>query len=237
MCRTAGFARVELNRVHDYGAAISCYRTWGEAGGARTGRIELAGVYHADTGGLNFRSGSSDEYVSCRVAAGADLTLDSVQAEVGGYGARPVSVGWADGYQAVNFKLPPGLGPGWHAVRLRTADAESNRVEIAVDVPAAAERLSVRGVSDAVSWDASRISLRNGFAAVWVDGLPANADRGNVGVTIAGRRQVVTFVGAAGADGTRQVNVRLAGYTPQGRQPIEVSFGTAVAVAEVEITP
>jgi tRNA (mo5U34)-methyltransferase len=236
MCRTAGFVRAELNNVHEFGAAVSCYRTWGDAGGIRTGKLELAGVYHADTGGINFQSRSSDDYVSCRVAAGVDLTMDSVQAEVGGYGARPVSVGWADGYQAVNFKLPPGLAPGWHPVRLRTKDAESNSVEIAVDVPAEPERLNVRGVCDAVSWEASRISLRNGFAAVWVEGLPANADRGNVEVAIAGRQQFATFVSGA-ADGARQVNVQVARYTPMGRHPLQISFGKAAAAVEVEIVP
>ncbi len=28
MCRTAGFARAELIEVHDYGAAVACYRHW-----------------------------------------------------------------------------------------------------------------------------------------------------------------------------------------------------------------
>ena len=27
-CRTAGFARVELSNVQDYGAAVTCYRKW-----------------------------------------------------------------------------------------------------------------------------------------------------------------------------------------------------------------
>ena len=30
LCRTAGFARVELANRHDYGAALTCYRKWRE---------------------------------------------------------------------------------------------------------------------------------------------------------------------------------------------------------------
>jgi tRNA (mo5U34)-methyltransferase len=239
-CRTAGFVHVELNNVHDYGAAVSCYRTWQPAYPSRPPamKLQLVGVFHTDSAGINFQSRSSDEYVGCRLSAeGADLTVDSVQAEVAGYAARPVFVGLAEGYWQVNFKLPPGLPAGWHQVCLRTPEAESNPLEIAVDVPLETESVSIRSVCDGVSWEPARISLNNGFASLWIHGLPANADRDNIRVMLAGRRQFATFVGPPDGDGVRQVNVRVSGNTPLGTQQVEVRIGaTNAPPVTVEVT-
>jgi tRNA (mo5U34)-methyltransferase len=236
-CRTAGFVRVELENAHDFGAAVSCYRTWTPRPAA-TRKLNLVGAFHTDSGGVNFASRSSDDYIGCRVAVeGAELSIDSVEPEVGGYATLPVFVGEVEGYWQVNFKLPPGLSPGWHEVRLRTPDAESNAVEVAVDVPLRAESLRVASVADGVDWQPCRVSLKNGFASLWVEGLPRNADRSNVRVSIAGRRHFPTFVGTPGADGATQVNVRLSPNTPEGPQSIEVEFGGVwTAPATVEIT-
>lgn len=227
LCRTAGFVRVELSNVLDFGAAVSCYRTWNPAVSASRGTsLRLVGAFNTDTGGINFRSTSSDDYVSCRIAAGGvDLTLSSVLPEVSGYGAQPVFVGLVEGCWQVNFRLPPGLSSGWHEVRLRTADAESNPVEIAVDVPLASETLHITGVSDGVNWRPNQVSMKSGFASIWVRGLPKNADRNNVKVYIAGKRQFTTFVGSPGPDGVRQINARVTANTPQGRQELYVQFG------------
>jgi tRNA (mo5U34)-methyltransferase len=228
-CRSAGFVRVELENVHDYGAAVTCRRTWAPSKRPER-RLELVGAFHTDNGGINFESRSPDDYVGCRVAlGGADLTVDSVQPEVSGYASAPVFSGVVEGCWQVNFKLPPGLSSGWHQVRLRTPEAESNPVEIAVDVPPVAESLEIRSVCDGVDWQPSRVSLRNGFLSMWVHGLPRNADRNNVKVSIAGRRQVTTFVGSPGADGATQVNIRVRPNTPAGRQRIEVEFGAVYA--------
>jgi tRNA (mo5U34)-methyltransferase len=239
-CRTAGFARVELNHVHDFGAAVSCHRTWSPAARATPpgASLKLVGAFHTDSGGINFRSTSSDDYVGCRVEAdGAELTLDSVQPEVGGYGSRPVFVGAVEGHWQVNFKLPPGLSSGWHAVRLRTPDAESNAIEIAVDVPVRAESLEIRSVCDGVNWRPFEIAKQSGFASIWAHGLPRNADRNNVKVSIAGKRQITTFVGAVGPDGTTQVNVQLRPGLPEGKQEIGLRFGDSASAVAVEITP
>src|SRR5581483_11498441 len=206
-CRTAGFARVELNHVHDFGAAVSCHRTWKSISrpAAPDAKLNLVGAFHTDSGGVNFRSTSSDDYVGCRVVAeGTELTLQSVQPEVGGYGSQPVFVGQVEGHWQVNFKLPPGLSSGWHPVRLRTPEAESNAIEIAVDVPERAESLEIRSVCDGVSWRPFEISKKSGFASLWVHGLPRNADRNNVKVSVAGKRQITSFVGSPGPDGATQ---------------------------------
>jgi tRNA (mo5U34)-methyltransferase len=239
-CRTAGFLRVELNNVHDFGAAVSCYRTWNPrlVSVPVAPKLKLMRAFNLDTGGINFRSTSSDDYVGCCLAAeGADLTLRSVFPEVNGYGALPVFVGRAEGFWQVNFKLPPGLLSGWHAVRLRTADAESNPVEIAVDVPLVSESLNITGVRDGVNWRPFQVSLKNGFASIWVCGLPRNADLNNVRVNLAGCRQHTTFVGSPGLDGVTQVNARLMATTPTGKQELDIRFGSVgTSAVTVEIT-
>jgi tRNA (mo5U34)-methyltransferase len=229
LCRTAGFARVDLANVHQYGAAVTCRRLWdaGSPGAA----AQLHWAAHAENYGINFDARSSDEYVACAFAAeDGEITRDTVEPQAGGYGVRPVLVGSAEGGWRAHFKLPPGLAPGWHEVRVRTRGSGwSNAVEIAVDVPFQAESLTVHGIADALSWAAGRVSLANGHLALWIGGLPRNADRNNVRVEIGGRAQLTTYVGPPNAAGVRQVNVKLHERTPGGIQPLFVRAGGAEA--------
>ncbi|MBZ5617462.1 MAG: DUF1698 domain-containing protein [Acidobacteriia bacterium] len=232
MCRTAGFARAELSNRHDYGAAVTCYRSWGSRPGAAAARApELLAAVNPDNYGINFRS-AKDEYVTCRFSApGRELSRDTVFPEVGGYGVRPVFVGDVeDGSCLVHFKLPPGLAAGWHEVRLRTSGShQSDALRIAVDVELAAGHLEIKGACDGVSWEASRVSLANGFLSLWVEGLPENADIANVTVEIGRERQFVHFVGAPDAAGVRQVNVRVDERCGVGVREVAVSFGEVPA--------
>jgi tRNA (mo5U34)-methyltransferase len=206
-CRTAGFARVELNNVQDYGAAVTCYRKWD--------RIEPAGckllaAAHAENFGVNFRT-DRDEYVACCVEG-----EPSRQPIVGEYGVSPIFTGKTDaGYWQVNFKLPPGLPPGWHPVRL----GNSNAIEIAVDIAPDIDELRLESASDGVTWDRGRMSLRNTFLSAWVQGLPRNADVHNVKAYVAGERQQVTYVGPDG-----QINLRLSGVAP-GEHAVRIECG------------
>ena len=50
MCRVAGFARVELCSVLDYGAQLACYRKWPEPEGPEEAPI-LQSVLHAENFG------------------------------------------------------------------------------------------------------------------------------------------------------------------------------------------
>lgn len=227
LCRTAGFARVDLSNRHAYGAAVTCFRSWGSLPGpAAAGAPELLAAVSPDNYGVNFRS-AKDEYVTCRISApGAELSRDTVFPEVGGYGVRPVFVGDVeDAGCLVHFRLPPGLTPGWHEVRLRTAGSHaSDALRIAVDIDSVAERLEIKGACDGVSWQPSRVSLANGFLSLWVEGLPENADIANVKVEIGQRRQFVNFVGAPDAKGVCQVNVRVTGCGT-GVREVAVGFG------------
>jgi tRNA (mo5U34)-methyltransferase len=192
LCRTAGFARVEISNVQDYGAAVTCRRKWDQVALCDA---KLLAAVHAENFGINFR-GDRDEYVSCCCEG-----QPPPQPTVGEFGVHPIFVGKMDaGYWQVNFMLPPGLPPGWHPVRL----GNSNALELAVDVPLDVRELRIDTVCDAVSWDKGRMSLANLFLSTWVEGLPKNADVHNVKAYLDGQRQPVTYVGAGG-----QVNFRV----------------------------
>ena len=112
MCRTAGFARVELNGVHEYGAALTCYRR-SAASAAAEATLQLLAVFHAGDWGINFRSSDSDEYLTCSLAGDAiGLGLDSVQPEVGGFGVLPVLCRRGRGLLAGEFQAASGIIAG-----------------------------------------------------------------------------------------------------------------------------
>lgn len=237
MCRTAGFARAELASVHDYGAAVACYRQWPDDAGTRPAP-QLFAAAHAEDFGINFRS-SNDEYMQIDASGDGDWTLANVQARVGRLGAAPVSVvRHPQGHWRVNFKLPPGLARGWHEVRVRTADSEwSTPVRIAVDLPEIVESLEIASICDAMDWRPGRFSLSHRFFSLWLRGLPENADRGNVKIELDGRRQRVDFVGVSDEKGLRQVNVLATENTRPGKLQVVAEFGgIRSAQAEIEAT-
>jgi tRNA (mo5U34)-methyltransferase len=243
LCRTAGFVRVSLARVHEYGAAIVCERTWDSLPAAarqRRADLRLLSAFNTDSRGINFRAASSDDYVGARLAGeGVELSLDSVWPEVGGFASAPVFVGRVEGQQwQVNFKLPPGLTPGWQPVRIRTPQGVSNDYEIAVDVPCEVKGLQIKSAADAISWEPQRLSNANQSLAIWVRGLPRNADLNNVKVRIANRLMLTTFVGSADAEGISQVNAKLLYPEEPGKLPLQVSVGSVDSdPVDIELTP
>jgi tRNA (mo5U34)-methyltransferase len=252
-CRTAGFARVELQNVLENGACLACYRHWERpAAGAPEGP-ELAAAWHNVNGGINFDS-SRDESVSVWFRwPAASLGLNDVRPEVGGYGVRPLNVtrmghpggppGRDDEWQA-NFKLPPGLTPGWHDVRMRIGTSRPGSAQrIAVDVPLAAAEIQIQGVSDGTTWAKNQLDLSRGdVLSFWASGLPDNADCGNLFVSLDGRRLAVTYVqtleeGKADGSGVRQINVKVPKDIPAGRAAISVLLGhSCAAQADIEIS-
>jgi hypothetical protein len=121
-CRTAGFARVELQSVLDHSACLACYRHWEPVAADAAEGPELVSASHNLGGGVNFDS-SRDELVSAWFRSKAhNLGLDDVRPEVGGYGVRPIHVARVNETEwQTNFKLPPGLTPG----ACKTIDASS----------------------------------------------------------------------------------------------------------------
>jgi hypothetical protein len=240
LCRAAGFARAELRNRHPFGSAVACYRDWGNLPGPATALApQLLSAVNPDTYGINFQS-AREEYVTCSVASTSEeFTRDSVFPEVDGYGVRPTIANPSqNGASIVVFKLPPGLAPGWHQIRLRTAGSHpSAPIRIAVDFDAAPSHLEITGACDSVNWQRSKVSIANGFLSLWITGLPENADIANVQVRVAGRRAFVNYVGAPDEYGVRQVNVRVTDCRPSV-WGVSAAFGAVESAAvEVEFVP
>jgi tRNA (mo5U34)-methyltransferase len=220
MCRAAGFARVELMHAGGFTAGVACFRKW-EAACAepKSAAPELAAVMNNRTYGINFSS-RKEEYLSCWFYTDrAVVRREDLRFEVGPFG---IPVLWVrqepDGRWLANFRLPPGLTPGWHQVRTRFADsAFSKELPIIVDVAPRVERLAVKSAYDGRTWAPGQASLDGGgFLSCWVEGLPENADRANTAVLIDGERIRVEYVGDPDAAGARQVNALIPADTPQG---------------------
>jgi tRNA (mo5U34)-methyltransferase len=236
MCRTAGFARADLIAVHDYGAAVACYRRWDvqQAALVATAPVLHAAV-HAENFGVNFRS-TEDEYIQFQAESTERWTPENVQPEVGGFGGAPASVvKSADGLWLCTCKFPPGLDAGWHSARVRTEGSEwSNFMRIAVDIPEQAADIAITAACDGIDWTPGRFSLHHRRFSLWVRGLPDNADLANVKVELDGRRHSVAFVGPADFAGLRQVNVLGDPCIEPGRYRIQAEFGS-VRSPEFEI--
>ncbi len=220
LCRTAGFARVELGAVADHRAHVTCHRRWPEPSGNDPAPYILC-VENSVSLDHSF-SAARDDYIGIWFEAAGTLDRDSIQPQVGAYGSRPVMVertaeaGWH-----VVAKLPPGLDPDWHEVRLRTpASPWSNAVRIGVDAAAApppdASDLRIATVTDGVTWEPNLVRLSAGaWVSVWVAGLAEQAERGDVTVRLNGTDLPAAYLSVIDANGLRQINARL----PYGLQP------------------
>src|SRR5580658_114722 len=129
MCRSAGFAQVELKDITNQRASVVCRRRWPEPDPILAA---AAPQLHAVINNRTYVSAFhplKDEYVCCYFKSEErGLTTDSLFVEVDGYGTHALALAESagDGYQA-NCLRPPGLEPGRHEVRIRTLhSARSN---------------------------------------------------------------------------------------------------------------
>ena len=239
MSRTAGFARVEHRATLANSACVACYRKWPVRGDEGAAAVELVDAIHHTNFGINFSS-RADDYVGAVFRTEADgLTPGNVEPEVDGYGVRPVSVTkLRDGRWQANFLLPPGLEAGWRDARVRIAGGSwSNKLPIAVDLGVeAASEISITGVADDATWETGIYRAAGAPSlAVWVAGLPDNADRANVRVLLDGRRLEIVYVGSGIAPGARQINARVPAGVAAGTFPVEVRAGGKTAFARISI--
>jgi tRNA (mo5U34)-methyltransferase len=238
MCRAAGFARVELRNVLDRSACVACHRHFEPPTSSAAGP-ELIAAIHNTNHGINFDT-RRDDYLSAWFRSNASsLSRDDIKPEVGGYGVRPIDVIRVnDEVWQANFKLPPGLDPGWHDVRVRLgAGQPGSSQRVAVDFPLEAGPIEITGVSDGTTWAPNRLDLSRGHTiSLWVRGLPENADRYNVRVTLNGRATEVAYIESPECN-PRQINVDVAPDTAAGSSTLDVSAGSARASTSVEVAP
>ncbi len=250
-CRAAGFARSSLGSVIHHRAHVTCSRKWDQPAG-RGKPPHLISVENNASHTTTFAA-NGDEYLSIWFkSSGRKLTDSDVFPEIGEYGARPalvVNTG-QDGWHAV-VKLPPGLSPGWHEVKIRVRDSAcSNTARIGVGVPApegptcviaATEvtALKIVSITDGKTWEPNRARLRaDASISLWVRGLPREFGQADVIVRLSGRDLASSFVSEADSAGLRQVNALLPPGLGTGKTSVTIAVGSSVAEpVDVEIVP
>ena len=131
MCRSAGFAQVEAIDITNQRASLVCRRRWPEPGADPAATApHLHAVINNRTYVATFHP-LKDEYLCCYFkSAEKDLTADSLFVEVDGYGTHALVVSENEGGYQANCLRPPGLEPGRHEVRIRTAHSGRSNAAI-----------------------------------------------------------------------------------------------------------
>lgn len=121
MCRSAGFAQVELKDVSHQRASVVCKRRWPEPAALPSENPpQLHAVVNNRTYVATFHP-LKDEYLCCFFKSKEQgITADSVFVEVDGFGTHALVVSETEGGYQANCLRPPGLEPGRHEVRIRT---------------------------------------------------------------------------------------------------------------------
>jgi tRNA (mo5U34)-methyltransferase len=231
MCRTAGFARVDLRKIFPYSAGFACYRQFAPPHTGGPGARILQAVHNTNYG-VNC-SWLRDDYLTCTfTTAETGLTRDDVQPRVGGYGVRPITVTNPGDFWQANFKVPPGLAPGWHPVTIavRSGPASEARL-IAVDLPLPEHwELKITGIRDGATWAGDQLDLSAGrILCLWCESLPENADRNHVQVFLQGRKCSTVFVGPV--SGAWQVNVEVPEAASRGDAELIIKLGRSASVS------
>ena len=154
MCRSTGFAEVELKDVTNGRASVVARRHWPQpAAHPADAAPHLNAAVNNRTYVAAFHP-LKDEYLCCYFKSSLPgLTAAEVFVEVDGFGLRPIQVTatGAGAYQA-DCVRPPGLAPGRHEVCLRTLhSSRSNAVSFAMlDENGAALPGMRRNISDGI---------------------------------------------------------------------------------------
>lgn len=134
MCRSAGFIRVQLLYSEGGRAGVIAHRRWENRPEVESAPIPylVAAVNNRD-GKKAFYKGK-DEYLCLYFRFPEKLDKESLQIEVGGFGAMAlILVETATGEWQANTRIPPGLEIGPQPVRLRHSEGNFSR-EVYIDM-------------------------------------------------------------------------------------------------------
>jgi tRNA (mo5U34)-methyltransferase len=245
LCRSAGFARVGLTHVLDRRAGVVCHRRWEAPPLAPPQPAPwLNSAVNNRTNDILFHPGK-DEYICAYFnSPERGLACDSLRIEIDGLGAPVLHVAelGRDRWQA-NLRVPPGLAPGPHYVRLRTAQsgfseafpilfggAPAPQPAAALPPDAAPELLEVE---NGMTQTAEFRGYRNEYLSCRFR-LPApDLDRGDAVIEVGGRECAVDFVTNLGA--LWQTNSKLPPDLPPGRYQVRVKLRNGQTSSALEI--
>jgi tRNA (mo5U34)-methyltransferase len=241
MARAAGFASVKLESVMEQRAHVTCLRKWPSEPGVDAGPALLC-VENSVSKDHSFRT-ASDDYISLWFRSASS---DPVYVEVGPYAARPVEITavGADGWLAT-CKLPPGLKPEWHDIRVRVANSRfSNAIRIPVDlsmderkrgesVPLSAQ-IRIILVTDGKTWDRWKVKTgADGCLSLWAKGIPGEA---RISLCLEMANLSAVFVSEPDGDGARQINAILPSGIPPGKTTLSlICDGAASDAVPIEL--
>jgi tRNA (mo5U34)-methyltransferase len=231
LARTAGFAVTEVLAVTGTSARVAAYRKW-QALPPETGPSPvISAVSSHGNRGKSFVS-KDEEYVQvwCHWDPSRSVpSISDVFPEVDTFGVSPLSASRSGELLLVNFRLPPGLTAGVHTVRVKIEDSLwSERGDFFVDLAPISNDLRLVSVQDGTSWQTGSVDWANGgWATAWVSGLSAEADAGNVELTISGIPHSATAVAVEQG----QVNFRLRPLVGEGMHTLLIQHRGAVSNA------
>jgi SAM-dependent methyltransferase len=133
LCRSAGFARVELEYTENNRAGLTCRRKWEPVGETTAAAPWLCSVVNNRTLEPRFRP-AKDEYLCLYFRSGEPLERGQIRIEVDASGVPTLTLaGMGPGEWQANARVPPGLELGSHDVRIRTVNsAFGNALPISV---------------------------------------------------------------------------------------------------------
>lgn len=234
LCRSAGFARVELTHVLDRRAGVVCRRHWEAPPASPAGPApRLNSAVNNRTNDTLFHPGK-DEYICVYFETPEQpLTPGDLRVEVDGAGAPVLHVAalGRDRWQA-NLRVPPGLAAGPHAVRLRTgASTFGNSFQIQVGASAArdpAEPLppdavpELLEVENGMNQTAEFHGYRSEYLSCRFRLAVRDLDREDATIDASGRECAVDFVTNLGS--LWQTNSKLPPGLPAGTHEVRVKL-------------
>jgi len=232
LCRSSGFARVQLEYSEQNRAGVTCHRKWEPCSDAAAAGPWLCSVVNNRTIEPRFHP-PKDEYMCLYLRSGEPLDRSQIRIELDGYGV-PVLMLTSDGeggWQA-NAKLPPGMDAGAHEVRIRTANSRfSQSFWITVgDVPAQAQAAAQEGDGPAPTWVAAentldRSNIFRGYKAEYLScrflSPESGLRTGDVVLELDGRKQPILVLANLG-NGEWQLNATLPADWSTGRHQLRL---------------
>jgi len=234
LCRSAGFARVQLEYTENNRAGLTCHRKWEPVGETTAAAPWLCSVVNNRTLAPRFHP-AKDEYMCLYFRSEEKLERGQVCIEVGGCGVLALTVtGIGPGEWQANAKVPPGLDLGSHEVRIRTVNSgfsQSLPIEVVVSgTMGYTTRDEAVGCGPAPTWVAVENTLdkSNTFRGYKAEQLScrflsteAGLSVSDVVVELDGRKQAILVLADLG-NGEWQTNSNIPSDLAPGRHEVRL---------------